>query len=170
MSRHITLTPHQTVEELEACYRRASDGTERSHWQIIWLLAQGHPAYRVAAMTGYSAYWIGQLARRYNAGGAEALRDQRHVIRAHRPPLLNETTGLAALRVALAGPAPQGDVWNSRTVAAWISNRLGRSVSAQTAWTYLRKLGWTPQAPRPRHMRAASAEERAAWEKTLRAN
>jgi transposase len=170
MSRQIKLTPHLRVEELEARYRRASDGTERSHWQIIWLLAQGHPAYRVAEMTGYSAYWIGQLARRYNAGGAEALRDQRHVVRAHRPPLLSETTGLAALRAALAGPAPQGDVWNSRTVAAWLSAWLGRRVSAQTAWTYLRKLNWTPQAPRPRHVRAASAEERAAWEKTSRAN
>ncbi len=168
MSRQIKLTPHLTVKELEARYRRASDGTERSHWQIIWLLAQGHPAYRVAEMTGYSAYWIGQLARRYNAGGAEALRDQRHVTHAHRPPLLDDPTGLDALRAALAGPAPQGDVWNSRTVAVWLSAWLGRRVSQQTAWTYLRKLGWTPQAPRPRHVRAATAEERAAWEKTLR--
>lgn len=166
MSRHITLTPHLTVQELETRYRRASDGTERSHWQIIWLLAQGHPAWKVAEMTGYSAYWIGQLARRYNAGGADALRDQRHVLRAHRPPLLSETTGLADLRAALAGPAPQGDVWNSRTVAVWLSAWLGRPVSAQTAWVYLRQLGWTPQAPRPRHVRAASAEERATWEKT----
>jgi transposase len=55
MSRQIKLTPHLTVEELEARYRRASDGTERSHWQIIWLLAQGHRAYEVATMTGYSA-------------------------------------------------------------------------------------------------------------------
>ena len=166
MSRHITLTPHFTTQELEARYRRASDGTERSHWQIIWLLAQGHPAGKVAEMTGYSAYWIGQLAHRYNAGGADALRDQRHSTRAHRPPLLSETTGLAELRAALAGPAPQGDVWNSRTMAVWLSAWLGRPVSAQTAWVYLRKLGWTPQAPRPRHVRASSAEECAAWEKT----
>ena len=170
MSRQIKLTPHFTVEELEARYRRASDGTERSHWQIIWLLAQGHRAYEVAAMTGYSAYWIGQLARRYNAAGADALRDQRHVTRAHRPPLLDETRGLAALRAALAGPAPQGGVWNSRTVAVWLSAWLGRRVSTQTAWTYLRKLGWTPQAPRPRHVRAATAEEQSAWEKTSPAN
>jgi transposase len=170
MSRQIKLTPHLSVEELETRYRRTRDGTERSHWQIIWLLAQGHRAYEVAAMTGYSAYWIGQLARRYNAGGAEALVDQRHVTCTHRPPLLTETSGLAALRAALAGPAPLGDVWNSRTVAVWLSAWLGRPVCAQTAWTYLRKLNWTPQAPRPRHVRAASAEERAAWEKTWRAN
>lgn len=170
MSRHIKLTPHLTVEELEARYRRASDGIERSHWQIIWLLAQGHRAYEVAEMTGYSAYWIGQLARRYNAAGADALRDQRHVTRAHRPPLLDETRGLAALRAALAGSAPHGDIWNSRTVAAWLGDWLGRPVSTQTAWMYLRKLGWTPQAPRPRHVRAATAEEQSAWEKTSPAN
>lgn len=165
MSRSITLTPHLTVDELAACYRRASDGTERSHWQIIWLLAQGHRAYEVAQMTGYSAYWIGQLARRYNAGGAAALADQRHVLRPHRPPLLDDTTGLAALRAALAGPAPHGDIWNSRTVATWLSAWLGRPVRRQTAWTYLRTLGWTPQAPRPRHVHTATEDEQAAWKK-----
>ena len=170
MSRQIKLTPHFTADELEARYRRASDGTERSHWQIIWLLAQGHRAYEVAQMTGYSAYWIGQLARRYNAEGADALVDQRHRARGHRPALLPHPEGIAALRAALAGPAPQGDIWNSRTVAAWLSARVGRPVSAATGWSYLRQLGWTPQAPRPRHVRAATADEQVAWEKTSPAN
>lgn len=167
MSRHITLAPHLRAEELEARYRRASDGTERSRWQIIWLLAQGHPAYKVAEMTGYSAYWIGQLARRYNTEGATALGNRRHARRPNRQALLSEPEGLEALRVALAGPAPDGDVWNTRTVAAWLRARAGRRVSTVTAWTYLRKLGWTSQAPRPRHVRTATAEERDAWKKTL---
>lgn len=168
MSRHIKLAPHLTAAELEARYRGTRDGIERSHWHIIWLLAQGHPAYKVAEMTGYSAYWIGQLARRYNTAGVAALRDQRHETRPHRPPLFSEREGLDALRAALAGPAPQGDRWNSRTVAAWMSARLGHPVSAVTAWTYLRKLGWTAQAPRPRHVRAATEETRIAWKKTSR--
>jgi len=121
-------------------------------------------------MTSYSAYWVGQLARRYNAGGADALMDHRHLARGHRPALLTTPEEIAALRAALAGPAPQGDIWNSRTVAAWLSTQLGRPVSASTGGSYLRQLGWTPQAPRPRHVRAATAAEQAAWEKTLPAN
>lgn len=125
------------VAELEARYRSSRDGPERSHWQIIWLLAQGHPTSKVAEMTGYSAYWIGQLARRYNTAGVVALRDHRHEARPHRPPLLSASTGLDALRAALAGPAPHGDrrnSRNSRTVAVWLSERVGHPVSAVTAW------------------------------------
>lgn len=170
MPRHIRLTTNLGVAELEQRYRSAREGVERSHWQIIWLLAQGHPAYAVAQMTGYSAYWIGQVAQRFNAEGAEALVNHRCQTRANPHALLSERNGgLEALRTALAGPAPQGAVWNSRTVAAWLSARAGRRVSSQTAWSYLRQVGWTPQTPRPRHVRAATADDQEAFKKRSRA-
>ena len=125
MARRIKLSTKLSVEELEQHYRRASEGMERSHWQLLWLLAQGHPAYQVAQMTGYSAYWIGRVARRYNDEGEEALVNHRR--RAHRPArrpdprtLLPREEDREEWRAALVGPAPQDDVWNSRTVAAWL--------------------------------------------------
>jgi transposase len=75
---------------------------------------------------------------------------------------------LDELRQALLGPAPQGDVWNSRTVAAWLSTRTGRPVSQDAALRYLHLLDFTPQAPRPRHVKAASPEERTAFKKSGR--
>jgi hypothetical protein len=54
MPKRITITPHLPVEELERRYRQAKDPIERSHYQIIWLLAQGKPSEEVAAVTGYS--------------------------------------------------------------------------------------------------------------------
>ena len=166
MSRQIKLAAHFSVAELEQRYRQASEGIERSHWQIIWLLAQGHPAYKVAEMTGYSAYWIGQLARRYNAEGAAALRNHRHEGRPSPHALLPSPEAVAALREAVQGSAPHGDVWNQRTVAAWLSVRVGHPVSTTTARTYLHKLGWTSQTPRPRHVQAAAAEQREAFKKS----
>ncbi len=136
--RHIKLTAHLGIEEVERRYRQAREGIERSHWQTIWLLAEGHPACEVTRMTGYSAYWIGQLAQRSNAEGAEALVNHRHQSRPSPQAQLAVPDGLDALRTALAGPAPQGAVWNRRTVATWLSARAGRQVSAQTALTYLR--------------------------------
>jgi transposase len=168
MARRIKLTTKLRVDELERRYRRASEGMERSHWQIIWLLAQGHPAYVVARMTGYSAYWIGQVARRFNDEGADGLVNHRRVSRPSPLALLSTPEQLEELRQALAGPAPQNDVWNSRTVAAWLSVRVGRRVSAHAALRYLHRLDFTPQAPRPRHVKAASPEERAAWKKSWR--
>lgn len=166
--RRIKLAAYFSVEELEQRYRQAHEGIERSHWQIIWLLAQEHPAKEVAELTGYSAYWIGQLAQRYNAEGAEALRNHRHQSRPSPQALLSDPEGLADLRAALAGPAPQHDVWNSRTVATWLSARAGRSVSEQTALTYLHRVGWTPQTPqtpRPRHIHAAEAADQETFKK-----
>jgi predicted O-methyltransferase YrrM len=62
--RQVKVAPHLSVEELEHRYRRASEPHECSWWQILWLLARGQRARQVAESTGYSAYWIGQLAGR----------------------------------------------------------------------------------------------------------
>ncbi len=168
MARRIKLTTTLSVAELERRYRGASEGTERSHWHIIWLLAQGHPAYEVAVQTSYSAYWIGQIARRFNDEGEEGLVNHRKQSRPNRHRLLSPDQ-LDELRAVLQEPAPHGDIWNSRTVAAWLSTRLGRRVSVQTAWTYLRRIGWTSQTPRPRHVKAATPEEQAAFKKSSKA-
>lgn len=172
MPRRIKLTTKLSVDELERRYRSAGEGTERSHWHILWLLAQGHPAYQVAQMTGYSAYWIGRIARRFNEEGEAALVDHRKVPHWRPRPqprtLLATPEQLEELRQALAGPAPQGDVWNSRTVAAWLSARSGRPVSQDAALHYRHLLDFTPQAPRPRHTKAADPEERAAFKKSWR--
>ena len=37
------------------------------------------------AVTGYSAYWIGQIARRYNTNGPDGVRDRRHTTCAGQP-------------------------------------------------------------------------------------
>jgi transposase len=168
MARRTKLATKLGVDELERRYRGAGEGMERSHWQIIWLLARGRPAYEVARMTGYSAYWIGQIARRFNDGGEEALVNHRKISRPSPHALLATPERLDALRAALAGPAPRGDVWDGRTVAAWLSARAGRPVSAHAALRYLHRLDFTPQAPRPRHTKAASPEERTAFKKSWR--
>jgi transposase len=152
MPKRIHLHPHLTDHELHERYRQADDPVERSRWQFLWLLARGLTATAVARVTGYSAYWIGQIARRYTTTGPEAVRDQRRHARARHP--LPTTEQHAALRTALAEPPPAGDHWCGRTVAAWLSARLGRAVSRQCAWRVLRQLGARFLKPRPRHVQA----------------
>lgn len=99
-------------------------------------------ATAVARVTGYSAYWVGQIARRYNRDGPDGMRDRRHTAQADGHPHVLLTEGEQAnLRAALAGPHPAGDRWCGRTVAAWIGEHRGRAVSRQTGWSYLRRLG-----------------------------
>jgi hypothetical protein len=71
MSPSIHLEPYLTTDHLEARYRKARDPVEHDRWHVLWLLARGMTTTAAASATGYSAYWIGQTARRYNRDGPE---------------------------------------------------------------------------------------------------
>jgi transposase len=157
------LESHLEVDELERRYRAAKEPHERSWWQILWLLAKGQTATAVAESTGYSRYWIGQLVRRYNAQGPEAMHNRQYT-HSHRPALLLSAQQLAELAEAVRGPAPQGDYWLGRTVAAWMSHKLGRPISVYLGWAYLVRLDGKRRKPRPRHV-LADAEQQAAFKK-----
>jgi hypothetical protein len=58
MPKRISIIPHLTIDELEQRYRQTTEPIERSHYQIIWLLAQGRLTEEVAAVTGYGRDWI----------------------------------------------------------------------------------------------------------------
>ncbi len=148
---------------MERRYRQADEPTERSWWQMLWLLSCGQTATAIAQSTGYSAYWIGQVAKRYNAQGPAGMVNRQHTTSRRTPTLLSEAQ-LEELCQALGEPAPDGERWTSRTVAEWMSTRVGRPVAPQRGWDYLQRLGAWLRQPRPRHI-AASAEEQAAFKK-----
>ncbi len=167
MGKKIQLASHFSGEELEQRYRHASEPTERSRWQIIWLLSQGQTAREVAASTGYSPYWIGQIAKRYTTDGAAGLVNRQHST-SRRTPMLISNALLEELRQALAGAPPTGERWTSRTVADWMAERLGQPVSKQRGWDYLRRLGARLRLPRPRNVAASAAEQTGFKKKSAR--
>jgi transposase len=165
MARRIHLRPDLSVDELERCYRAAKEPHERSWWQILWLLARGQLAKDIAESTGYSRYWIGQIAKRYNAEGAEGMHNRQYT-HSHRAALLLSAEQVAELAAAVRGPAPAGDDWTGRLVAEWMGHTLGRPVSAQVGWVYLVRLKGKRRKPRPRHV-LADPEQQAAFKKTF---
>jgi transposase len=157
MPKRLHLQPHLTTGELEHRYRRARDPVERSHYHILWLLSQGKLTREVAAASGYSAGWIQTIARRYNQQGPIGSGDRRHANPGAAALLSGEQQ--AALGRALQTPPPDGGLWTSGKVATWIEQHTGRRVHAQRGWEYLRRLGYTPQGPRPTHAKADPAEQ-----------
>lgn len=154
MGKRLVLSPHLTVDELQRRYRDCRDPVERPRWQMIWLLASDHTTEEVAEYTGYCRDWVRKIARRYNRDGPSAITDGRRANEGQQPLLTaDDEAELAAL---LAQPHPEGGLWNSVTVAAWIAAKVGRPVGYRRGWKYLRKLGFTPQRPRPRHAQADS--------------
>jgi hypothetical protein len=148
VARRISLEGHLTIEEMEGRYRGTTDPVERSRWHFLWLLARGLTAKLVASITGYSGYWIGRIARRYNQQGPNGVKDLRHQTRPSIP-LLSASQQDELVAALSVGSAPEGERWSGRTVAAWISQRLGRRVGRQLGWTYLRRLGACLRMPRP---------------------
>jgi len=64
MPKHVTLLPHLSTDDLEHRYRGAQS-------------------------TGYSPYWIGQLAKRYNMEGPAGMRNRARTESYRCPPLLD---------------------------------------------------------------------------------
>jgi transposase len=156
MPRRITIQPRLSLEELENRYRQAKDPVERSHYQIIWLLAQGRPSEEVASITGYSRSWIYELVWGYNRIGPDTLGDKRHD-HPGAEPLLDESQQ-ALLRQVLQSPPADGGRWNGAKVADWMSQQLGRTVSRQRGWEYLKAMRYRWRDSRADGEQAEQAE------------
>ena len=158
---------HLSVAGLEAGYRSCADACTARHYQTIWLLAQGRTIAEVSALTSFGERWIEQLLARCNALGPRALGDRRRE-NGTSPSVLKPEL-LAQLRDRLTRPPPDGGIWTSRKVAAWMAEELGLArLSPQRGWEALKAIGWSIQAPRPRNPRSADEGEIAAFKKTLR--
>ena len=158
MARRIHLQPYLSVDELEQRYRTAKEPNERTWWQILWLLAQGRTATELAAVIGYRAYWIGQIAKRYNEQGPEGMHNRRHTT-SYRPAPVLSAEQLEDLHAAFSEAAAQHQHWTGTEVATWMSQRLGRPVSYNLGWSYLVKLKHSRQVPRPQHALADPKEQ-----------
>src|SRR4051812_36002242 len=172
------LAAHLSPAELGQRYRAARSPVERSHLQIVWLLSRGRGEREVARVTGYGRRWVGEVARRYDEGGPDGLGDRRRG-NAGATPLLGGADGAAPRAPRPGAPPPgrpwpgrqgappaDGGLWTGPKVATWMAARLGREVWPQRGWDYLKKLGYSAQRPRPRHAKAASPEEQAAYKKS----
>src|SRR5215471_2642909 len=131
MARRIHLRPHLSVAELARRYRTAKEPNERTWWQILWLLAQGRTATELSAVTGYRAYWIGQIAKRYNEQGSAGMVNRRHTT-SYRPPPVLSADLQEQLRRLLAEAAARNEPWTGREVPpGWRNGSGGRS---PTGW------------------------------------
>src|SRR2546428_14125536 len=123
MKKPITVKAHLSIEAIETRYRKAKDPVERSHWQIVWLLAQGKTTKEIAEVTGYCLTGIRALAHRYNDAGPRGLGDRRHGNPGGPCPVWQEQQ--PQLQQALPEPQAPGAPWTGPTVTRWIRSHPG---------------------------------------------
>jgi transposase len=155
MPRPLVVTPHLSLSELEEQFRLCQDSVEKIHWQAIMLLVQGRRTAEVAEICGYKPDWVRRLIRRYNKHGPDGLRDRRQDN--GRSCLLSDDQLAELYDAVLHGEPPGGGLWTGPKVACWMSEKLSRRISPQTAWDYLKRMGMSKQTPRPRHVRASAS-------------
>lgn len=152
MPAPLKLPAHLSSAEITERYRACSDGVERTHWQIIWLLDQGQHVPAVATQLGYSEDWVRTIVHRYIDQGADGLKDRRRGNPGAKPLVSADVR--AELQARLAEPPEDGGVWTGPKVARWLSQRLERPIAPQRAWEVLRAIGFTLQRPRPTAVQA----------------
>ena len=162
-----TIKEHLSGDELEARYKTAADPIAKSHFHAVWLLSLGRAIGEVARLLSFSTRWVGQLIKRYNAGGPEALGDRRAGNGA--APRILTPAALAALKERIKTPPDDGGLWSGPKAARWLARFHGlQSVHDQRGWDALIAIEYSIQRPRPRHPEAADEEDRAALKKSLR--
>jgi transposase len=99
-------------------------------------------AKQVAEEMGYSPYWIGQIAKRYNRDGPAGMRSR---ARANRwLPSVLTSAQKEALRELLRGNPPEGQPrWSGKLVATWMSEQAGRPITTKLGWNYLQRFHHT---------------------------
>jgi transposase len=164
MSRRIELQPHLSTAELYERYRACRRPNEKARWRALYLISRGTLASEAARRVGRTSGWVTQLTQRYNKRGAEVVPDRRGEV---KPGPLPRVAAVAAeLDAALRSSALDGGLWTAPKVAAWIEERTGKPVHETTAWRAMRRLGFSLQVPRPRHVRAAGARGQARFKKS----
>src|SRR3954447_4095158 len=87
---------------------------------------------------------IAALLARYNAQGPQALGDLR--CRNGTIPSVLKPDLLDKLKARLLEPPPDGGLWTSPKVAAWMAGELGlAAVLPQRGWEALKAIGWSVQ-------------------------
>ncbi len=156
MARVIHLALHLTMDELGQRYKAAQSSAEARRYHALWLIAQGHTAKAAAGLIGLSDKWVRTLVKRYNETGPAGLRDGRATNPGPAPLLRPDQQH--ALFQALQAPPDEGGIWTGQKVAAWMQRETGITTDPQRGWAYMRRLGFSAQAPRPRQIEAATPE------------
>src|SRR4029450_9466267 len=107
----------------EQQHRSCTGVTAERHVQTIWLLAKGHHIAEGAATVSFAQRWVERLLARYNAQPPPPLGDLRR--RNGPSPSVLRPDLLDKLKARLREPPPDGGLWTSSKVAAWMAGGTG---------------------------------------------
>lgn len=163
------ISPHLDYAELTQRYIQCQDAGEKNRWLVIRLLSHPVTPMRIeqtADLCGLSCSGVRKIARRYNAEGAAGLVNRQRFNPGGNRPALSEAEQ-QQLRQRLQLPPDDGGLWSGVKVGEYIEVQFGIRLHPSTAWSYLRRLGFSLQVPRPVHHQSATVEQQAEFKAGL---
>lgn len=141
-----------TEDDFWTIYHTTTCPVQRRRAQFFALLKQGRTESDVLDITRYSVTAARLLVGRYHDQGLEALKDARH----NNPGAARLLTAEEQQQLAdqLQQDFQAGIVWDGKKVQAWIKEQWGKEVYLARTYEFMRAAGFSPQKPRPGHIKA----------------
>jgi len=168
----LKIKPHLTHEEVGQRYRKCKSPIEKSRWQLIWLMTNPQKEMLVtqaAETVGFCRNWARTLVHRYNSEGPEKFIDKRKNNKGKKA-FLSKKQQKELRNMLINKRPPDGGLWTGPKVALWIKEKTQKPITAVGAWKWIKRLGFTLQVPRPKNIKAATAEEAKEFKKNWRLN
>jgi len=160
MTRIAHLEPYLSESELKQRYREATNPIEARRWQLLWLIARSKTIKEAATVIGINYDYARAIVKSYNQQGETGVLQKKQPPKKRPSHALLNAEQLQELRLSLKGESPDRGIWSGPKVALWIAQKIGREqVGKQRGWEYLKKCGYSPQRPRPRHKKGDKIEQ-----------
>lgn len=131
--------------------RTSDDANQTRRLLALAVIYDGGSRGAAAAVGGVGRQIIRDWVLRFNAEGAEGLKDRKAP---GKRPLLNAAQRASLVAAVEAGPRPYVDGvvrWRLYDLVQWLWEEFGVSVSRQTLGRELKRLGYARLTARPRH-------------------
>lgn len=163
MPKKLTLENHLTKRQLRRKYLGCQHSQEKKRWQALYLIAEGGVAAHVADQLGMSRNWVSETVHRYNAGGAEGVKNK---AKNEGSKTLTAEQVSELEKQIRSGRTKDGRLWSSTEIKRWVADKTGEDIHKTTAWRMLVKLDFTRQVPRPAHEKRAAEQEQETFKKS----
>ena len=149
------VTFQHSADTFWAIYRSSTCAVERRRAQFFALLAEGRSEDDVLNITKYAVSTARGLIQRYHALGLVGLSDGR----AQNPGAPTVLTADEQQRLAtqLREDFEKNIVWDGQKMQQWIQVEFGKEVYLARAYEFMHTAGFSPQKPRPQHVKGDHA-------------
>ena len=144
----------EQYKEIKAARKANRDKRNEKRLQVLELRIEGRNLKDISLATGFAISHISNLIRLYSEKGLEAITGNHYHGNRRNMSIAEESALLERFQMQ----AEQGQMLDTRVIAAAYEKAVGHSISSGQIYRVLRRHGWRKVMPRSKHPKKASDE------------